>query len=212
MATIDFDRVNKQILIGGTGDQSLTIQEIYDAIIDYQDEPGNMDLPDLVQAAGKQDLRPSVPGTKLVGVTMTLLDGWQLKAVDTDHTGPALDTVTIADGNLVALDSLGNGQSPLLPTAFVAYVVESDVSAGLLSANITAAEASIAVLEQHISNRKDIDFTGDDALGWQEVVYDDDGTTVLARFNLYDETGTRINTSVAAFVLANKMIASRRPA
>ena len=57
---------------------------------------------------------------------------------------------------------------------------------------------------------KDIDFAGDDALGWQEVVYDDDGTTILARYDLYDETATRINETIGSFVLRNGMIASRR--
>lgn len=210
MATLTFDRSVKQIFVEGTGDQSVTVQELYDKFIDFLDEPANMDLVHGIEASGKQDLRPALPGTKLVGVTITLKDGWQVIARAADHTGPGIDVVTIADGNITALDELNVGQRPVVGVSFVSYVIESDVSAGLISGTTSAIESSLTTLEQHISNRKDIDFVGDDTMGWQEVVYDDDGSTILYRYDLYDESGTRINETVSSFVLRNGMIASRR--
>lgn len=207
MATLSFDRILKIATIDLAFD-SITIQEIVDQFRDYFDEPSNLDLVNGIDAVGKQDLRPSDPGTKLVGITTTLKDGWQLKAAD--RPGPTVVLVTIADGNVVALDEVGAAASPVVAATFVAYVIESDVSAGLISANIDTLNTNVSVLAQHISNRKDIDFTGDDAAGWQEVVYDDDGTTILARYDLYDNDAVRINETVSAFVLRNGMIASRR--
>lgn len=208
MATLSFDRIAKIATIDLAFD-AITIQEIVDQFRDYFDEPSNLDLVNGIDAVGKQDLRPSDPGTKLVGITATLKDGWQLKAAD--RAGPTIVLVTIADGNIVALDEVGAAASPVVAAPFVSYVIESDVSAGLISANIDTLTVDVGVLAQHISNRKDIDFTGDDALGWQEVVYDDDGSTILARYDLYDETATRINETIGSFVLRNGMIASRRP-
>jgi len=211
VADLTFDRSVKQIFVEGSGDQTVTIQELYDKFIDYLDEPRNMDLVHGIEAAGKQDLRPANPGTKLVGVTITLKDGWQVIARAADHTGPGIDTITILDGNITALDALSVGQVPVVGVAFVAYNIESDVSAGLVSGTTSAIAASLATLEENINNRKDIDFVGDDAAGWQEVAYEGDGTTVAQRWNLFDNDGVRINETVSSFVLRNGMIASRVP-
>jgi hypothetical protein len=61
-----------------------------------------------------------------------------------------------------------------------------------------------------VDTRKDIDLTGNDALGWQEVIYNEDGAEVK-RFTLHEPDGTRITGTVAAFILSNKMIGQRRP-
>jgi len=63
----------------------------------------------------------------------------------------------------------------------------------------------------NIATRKEIDFTGDDTAGWQEVLYDSLGAE-YGRFNLFDETKTRINETVASFVARGGMIADRIPA
>lgn len=212
MADLTFDRSVKQIFVEGSGDQTVTIQELYDKFIDYLDEPSQMDLVHGVEASGKQDLRPADPGTKLVGITLTLKDGWQVIARAADHAGPAVDSITILDGNITALDELGAGQVAVVGVAFIAYNIESDVSAGLLGSSIPPGIAtSLSALEENINNRKDIDFTGSDALGWQEVSYEADGSTVATRWNLFDENDVRISGTVSAFVLANKMIAKRVP-
>ena len=62
-------------------------------------------------------------------------------------------------------------------------------------------------LREFIEGGRDIDFAGNDALGWQRIERDVGGT-LLRRYNLFDETGARITGTVAAFIAAKKMISS----
>jgi hypothetical protein len=61
-----------------------------------------------------------------------------------------------------------------------------------------------------VATRKDIDLTGDDALGWQEVYYDAANLEV-GRLTLHESDGTRITGTVEDFINDKKMIGQRRP-
>ena len=74
MATFDFDRPNKWVIVDAP-DTSATIQEIYNACKDYEDYPESMAFGDLCSAAGKADLG----GSRFTVVTLTMLNGWKVK-------------------------------------------------------------------------------------------------------------------------------------
>ncbi len=196
---INFEHVAKIIRL--TSDVTeVTIQDLYNASRLHEETFEHMPGLKLVDGFGKQDFG----GGKAVGITMVLLDGWRIGA--DDHAGPTIDLVTITGGNLVAETG-----APVIGAAFVTFIIEQDTSAALITANLDALNLSVAALEEIFVNKKDIDFTGADLLGWQEVAYEDDDMTVAARWNLFDETDTRINETAAAFVARGGMIKTRTP-
>lgn len=70
--------------------------------------------------------------------------------------------------------------------------------------------SSVDNVGDHVVGNRTIDFDGDDALGWQEVVYDEaTGLVEVARYDLADETDTRINETAAVFVVRGGMIKTR---
>lgn len=66
---LQFIKDDKVILIESPTTE-VTIQELIDAIRDYEDSQFAMDIPKLADASGKQDLG----GGSFVGITLELLD------------------------------------------------------------------------------------------------------------------------------------------
>lgn len=132
MATLTFDRVVKNIIVGA-GDTTLEIQELYDKIRDYEDEPGNLDLKQIISAGGKEPLG----GTVFVGITASLLDGWQVL-----FTTLSQDT-RLDGGNIVAFDEIGDQQPPLANSNIVTIAASSSATivttgSGVLPGDIDA--------------------------------------------------------------------------
>jgi hypothetical protein len=143
VAELQFDRVGKQIIIVSP-DIIITIQELYDKVRDYEDEPANLDLNQIISAGGKEDLGGGVS----VGITATLLDGWQLFFQTLSQ-----DTA-VRGGNLVALDDMDVSQSPIANSNIVKLELSSgttaiETSGGLTSGNID--DIAIAVWDETTS-------------------------------------------------------------
>lgn len=90
----------------------------------------------------------------------------------------------------------------------------NDISVGdiltavLSSGNTVDAELSaILLLRDFLEGGRDIDFVGDDTLGWQRIERDTAGALVR-RYNLFDDLGSRINVTVPTFLASQRMIAS----
>lgn len=82
------------------------------------------------------------------------------------------------------------------------------LSAVLASGNTVDDELSgILALRDFIEGGRDIDFAGNDALGWQRIERDTAGA-ILRRYNLFDENAARINETVASFIGRQGMISS----
>ena len=158
-----------------------------------------------------------------VDVALSRLDNID---VDVATTIPALITalndISIADvqtamtnqgytpGRATNLDNLDATISSVL-TAIGALndISVSDILTAVLgSGNTVDAELSgILALRDFIEGGRDIDFTGNDALGWQRIERDIAGTLVR-RYNLFDETGSRINETVGSFIGRAGMISA----
>lgn len=74
-------------------------------------------------------------------------------------------------------------------------------------ADIAAILTSALNLREFIEGGRDIDFVGNDTNGWQRIERNIAGT-LLRRYNLFDETASRINESVASFIGRQGMISS----
>lgn len=101
------------------------------------------------------------------------------------------------NGVTINLDGLGS------------VLVDDELTAnhGAGAWNETAVLASIASLRDFLEGGRDIDFVGDDVLGWQRIERTVAGVLVR-RYNLFDEGGARITGTVAAFIAAGKMISA----
>jgi len=90
----------------------------------------------------------------------------------------------------------------------------NDISVGdiltavLTSGNTVDAELSgILAMFDFIEGGRDIDFVGADVLGWQRIERNVAGALVR-RYNLFDESGSRINETVASFIGRSGMISA----
>ncbi len=115
---ITFDKLTKVIEIESPAIE-VTIQDLVNAIRDWQDELDNIETPNILSAAGKEALGGGVS----VGVTMTLLNGW--KVAFQARAGPEYVQCTVSGGNLVSEDE----SNPIYPTAFTQIVVTASSSA-----------------------------------------------------------------------------------
>lgn len=75
------------------------------------------------------------------------------------------------------------------------------------AASAAAGAALITSLESLVRGGRNIDFVGNDALGWQRVELNAAAVEV-ARYNLLDEAGARITGTVVDFLSNSKMIAA----
>lgn len=117
---ITFDKPNKYILI--TSPQTeVTIQDLVDAIRDYEEILDNFDIFHIAEASGKQDLGGGV----LVGITLELLDGWRVYFED--RPGPSTVSVSITGGNIVAINAFNN--NPVAPSEYTQVSITSSSSA-----------------------------------------------------------------------------------
>lgn len=95
-------------------------------------------------------------------------------------------------------------------TAATLLVIQASIlsdATPFAGADVTATLAAVNALGQFIEGGRDIDFTGNDALGWQRIERDIGGT-LIRRYNLFDETGSRIDETVASFIGRQGMISS----
>jgi hypothetical protein len=154
MATLTFNRVAKNIIVGA-GDLILGIQELYDKVRDFEHEPANLDMAQIISAGGKEPLGGSVT----VGITATLLDGWQVLFTTTSQ-----DT-RLGGGNIVALDEFGADQSPLANTNIVTIAASSSA---------TIVQTGSGVLPGDITDIADA--------VWDEAIADHTSTTAFGGF------------------------------
>lgn len=73
-------------------------------------------------------------------------------------------------------------------------------------ADIAAILTATQDLASFIEGGREIDFVGDDVLGWQRIERNVAGS-IIRRYDLFDETDTRINETVASFIGRQGMIA-----
>ena len=122
---ITFDKAN-QIIEVEAPDTEVTIQNLLNAIRDYEEQVQNMEIYHIAEASGKEELGGSV----YVGITLKLID-WKLKFED--RGGPTTVVCNVLGGNLIAYDT-GTSQfvTPIEPADYVTVTVTASTSASLL--------------------------------------------------------------------------------
>lgn len=136
-----FDKINKIITVE-IPTVVVTIQEILNVIRDYEDELINLEEPQIVSAAGKEDLGEGVK----VGITITLLNNWRIAFEE--RSPPNYIQCKISGGNLVAEHVDG----PIYPTAYTQIVLTASSSATINAGDSEAIADAIwnEVIGEHI--------------------------------------------------------------
>jgi len=119
--------VNKIIEVPSP-DAEITMQELYNACKVYEAEAPNLEEAQVCKASGKEPLGGGV----LVGITLTLVNGWRLKFED--RPGPTTVVCDATGGNLVAQvegpdEPSPTFQNPIAPASFVTVTKTSSSSA-----------------------------------------------------------------------------------
>lgn len=115
---IVFDTANKVIGVGSPATE-VTVQNLINAIRDFEDSPEGMTMASIAKAAGKEDLGGGVS----VGITLELINDWRIQFEErTDWIN-----CYIKGGNLVATNSYDN--DPIKPSAYVSVVISQSSSA-----------------------------------------------------------------------------------
>ena len=130
---ITFDKINRLIIIG-IDDTEVTIQQLIDAIRDYEEQLPNIEIASIAVASGKDDLG----GGLLIGITLKLLN-WKLKFQD--RSPPDYILCNISGGNLIAVNAYNVSVNPIEPSAYVTVTKTSSVSAAI--SEIAGIEAKI---------------------------------------------------------------------
>ena len=105
---------------------SITIQNLVNWVMDWEDEPWALTFERIVKPSGKQNLGGTPP--VLVGITAVLLNA---KVRFEDQGSPTV--CTIYGGNLVALDANNVSMSPIEPATNVTVVLSQSSSATIVA-------------------------------------------------------------------------------
>ncbi|MEM2249907.1 MAG: hypothetical protein QXD09_05405 [Candidatus Caldarchaeum sp.] len=120
---LQFDKINKHIIVKAPTTE-ISIQELYNAIRDWEDDPENMSEAKVCDAAGKDPL-----GAGLYTAITLILRGWKLKFED--RTEPTV--CMVRGGNLLAVDEYGNFVCPIAPSTNVIVTIAQSTAASLLA-------------------------------------------------------------------------------
>jgi len=141
MATITFDKVKRLIQIS-IADAEVTIQEIINAVRDWEAMPNNMEIEQIINASGKQILGEEL----FVGITLELINNWRIEFAA--RPGPDYVRCMVSGGNLVAVNIYGN--NPVKPSAFTQVIISQSTAASISAASVPSAQENATVLMQQM--------------------------------------------------------------
>lgn len=167
--------------------KEIDMQDVYNEAMDWSDSQAAMDDSVPMATVGKKDLGGGV----YTDIVFELLDGWKLRLWNGTYSITIIGTVITSDGSSpLAIPIWGTSQVEFR-TGTTATIIKPIVGS---SEQISIAEKVWTVTDgakvrKITTNRWKID-------GNQLIIYDEDGTTVLMRFDLKDKEGIPSETNV----------------
>jgi hypothetical protein len=151
------------------------------------------------------DVQTALTNQGYTTVRATLLDNLD-QAISTTESNvlasiAALNDISVADIMNNALS--GSGETVDVALSRLDNI---DNSVTGITAIVTNVSGSLGELYTLVRGGRDIDFAGNDSLGWQRIERNAIGTEV-ERYNLFDQDDNRITGTVASFISDQKMIA-----
>ena len=145
---ITLDQITKIILVGAPTTE-VTIQELINAIRDWEDELENMDCAKVADASGKEDT-----GGAVYRDICLKLSNWKLKR----EAAAAPMVFTVSGGTLIAVDGNGYPMTPFEPSNNISYDRAKAVSGTIIPdvAEWTQAEKDVVLVDTPaIKNKTD---------------------------------------------------------
>jgi len=179
---ITFDKSLNVIEVTGV---VVSIQDLINAIRDWEDSAEGITVASVANAYGKQGLTENTS----VGITLELINNWRIQfEAQSEWT-----ICYVEGGNIVAINDYGN--DPIKPSAFINVVIAQSSSATISGGNWSDAEKTslinnMELIRQLNSGKWHI-------INNQMIFYEDDNQTEIMRFNLFDSSGNPSVLSVA---------------
>jgi len=174
---ITFDKSLNVIEVTAT---TVTIQELINAIRDWEDSAEGITVKSVANAFGKQGLTE----TTAVGITLELINNWRIQfGAQSEWT-----TCYIEGGNLVATNDYGN--DPIKPSPFVNTIIAQSISASLIAGSGSVwSESEKNALISTMNTIEQVNVGRWLIENNQLIMYGADNETEVARYNLYDREG-----------------------
>jgi hypothetical protein len=194
LVTLSFNIPTKIVTIDSP-DTEADIQDIYNQIKDFEDNPEMMGHPIICTASGKQPVTTTVS----VAITLQMENGWKIGFEA--RAGPSYILCTITGGNMV--DSSGSIGAWLNPTAFTTVFGGASSSATLISGGtaLTAQQTRDAMklapsagapaagsIDEMLEEVWQVETGTWKIVADQMIFYERDGVTEIFRRNLLDVT------------------------
>jgi hypothetical protein len=144
-----FDPLIKRVIVDA-GETLVTVQQTYNACREYEAELAALDNPSICKAGGKDELG----STKFVGITMTMLDGWQLEFT----TVPS----EITDGNFLGLDEAGASQNPIYGNVVTR---SADTTAAIVTPEVSISPGDLTAIAAAVWNALTATYTAAGSFG-----------------------------------------------
>lgn len=126
MATLTFFKLNRVIQVDDPVEgTAVTVQELVNAIRDYEEEVDFLDYSHICNAFGKQDLGGGVQ----VGITLELINDWRIQ-FESPGAPPTIN-VYVRAGNLVAVNSFSN--NPIKASDYVTVIIAQSTSPSIIT-------------------------------------------------------------------------------
>ncbi|MHC4321741.1 MAG: hypothetical protein ACYST3_05640 [Planctomycetota bacterium] len=174
------------ITAGDATHTSVGLQDLYDAVREWEDDLENLDVEALFDGSGKE----GIGGGDRKPPTVTARAHVQCNA--TAGAGPTVRIFTFSGGTLLSDEEAADAadpRSPLKPEAFVEYDRTKGQEGALLN------EADLALLRKAHTNRQELVNVGTEAVpDWRWRTWDDDDSTLLTDLDHYvqDADGNQI--------------------
>jgi len=171
------------IVVGSSTHDGVLLQDLYDAIREYEDDLAQMDImvPEngITEGSGKQ----GVGGGNLKPATIVVNSPWVIKA---STRAVSIDIFLFDGGTLLSDTEAANSTAPVSPLVGVSGVLGYDRAKGQEGLLLNVAD--LLRLRQWMTNRQELSTGSTDNF----VLYDDDAVTVLEIQDVADKSGAGI--------------------
>lgn len=182
-ADVAFDRTTlvsqPRVVVGTSTHDGINIQDLYDAVREYEDDIPQMDIGRLMDGSGKE----GIGGGNRKPPTIVLQSPWVITA---STRGASIDTFTFDGGTLLSDEEAAGSTDPRSPMLGASGILTFDRAKGQegLLLNVT----DLLRLRQWMTNRQELSTGSSDNF----VLYDDDAVTPLEIQDVTDKSGAAI--------------------
>lgn len=167
------------IVVGSSTHDGVFLQDLYDAIREFEDDLVNLNVPAITVGSGKE----GIGGGNRKPPTVVINSPWVVKASTRATT---LNVFTFDGGTLLSDSEAANSTAPVPPMVGVTGVLTYDRAKGQEGLLLNVSD--LLRLRQWMTNRQELSEASTDNF----VLYEDDGVTVAELQTVLDKDGNPV--------------------